>query len=154
MLDNALHFSAFPAKTFDSMFCKSPKTLFLGHFWPKSPNLGRTRIFPKNLALSFFFPYGPLTSCKKSEKSFEPIHRTCVADGRTDVILLNRSAQRVAYQYRLVSYFSHDNISFQSTTSLKLNVRNLSCISILFQYICFKSIRIPFSEFKKMDKMT
>ena len=131
------------------------------YFWVivgLNPQIWAEREFFRKIGLSFFFPYGPLNSCKKSEKSFEPIPRTCVAggrtDGRTDVILLNRSAQRVADQYRLVSYFSHDNISFQNTTSLELNVRNSSCISILFQYICFKSIRIPFSEFKKMDKMT
>ena len=145
MLDNALHFRAFPAKIFDSIFHKSPKTLFLGHFWPKSPNLGRTRIFPKNRAVIFL--------SLRSPKFMQKI-RKIRTDGRTDVILLNRSAQRAADQYRLVSYFSHDNISFQNTTSLELNVRNSSCISILFQYICFKSIRIPFSEFKKMDKMT
>ena len=63
-LDNnkTLRFKTFPAKSNDSIFHKSPKTLFFGHFGPKCPNLGRTRFFPKNRALSLFFPYGPLTS--------------------------------------------------------------------------------------------
>ena len=51
-LDNnkALRFRTFPAKSNDSIFHKSPKTLFLCHFGPKCPNFGRTRIFQKNLA--------------------------------------------------------------------------------------------------------
>ena len=44
------------------------------------------RIFPKNPALSLFYIYDRLTSCKKSEKTNEPILRTSVSrtDGRTD----------------------------------------------------------------------
>ena len=36
-----------------------------GPFWP---NLGKTRISPQNLALSLFYLYGLLTTCKVSEK--------------------------------------------------------------------------------------
>ena len=36
--------------------------LILGKFRHKCPNLGRTRIFPKNRAPLRFCPYGPLTS--------------------------------------------------------------------------------------------
>ena len=36
---------------------------------------GWTRIFFKNRASSLFYPYEPLTSCKKSEKSLEPFRR-------------------------------------------------------------------------------
>ena len=87
-----LHFRLFLAKTNDSIFCKSPKTLFLGLFRPFFPYFGKMRIFPKNRALSLFYVYGPLTSCKKSEKSNERILRKmCYArthgrtDGRTDL---------------------------------------------------------------------
>ena len=41
------------------------------------------RIFPKNRALSLFYVYGPLTSCKKIEKTNEPILRT-LRHGLTD----------------------------------------------------------------------
>ena len=43
----------------------------------------RKRVFFKNLAPSLFFPYHPLTSCKKSEKTNEPILRK-VCDEQTD----------------------------------------------------------------------
>ena len=36
---------------------------------------GQIRIFPKNLIRPLFTAYNPLTSCKKSEKSNEPILR-------------------------------------------------------------------------------
>ena len=76
---NTLQFRSFLGKTNDSIFRKSPKTLFwatlglFGHFLPIFENM---RIFPKNPALSLFYIYGPLTSCKKLEKTNEPILRT------------------------------------------------------------------------------
>ena len=54
---------------------KMGKSPFLGYFGPFWPNLGQTRIFPKNRAPSDMSLYGPLTSCKVSEKSNEPIPR-------------------------------------------------------------------------------
>ena len=84
---NTLHFRSFLAKTNDSILRKSPKTLFLGLFRPLFPIFEKMRIFPKNPALSLFYIYGPLTSCKKSEKTNEPIPRTlryARTDGRTD----------------------------------------------------------------------
>ena len=61
-------------------FCaKVQKTYFwtfLGHFGPFFPNFGKMRVFPKNRALSLFYIYDPLTSCKKIEKTNEPILRT------------------------------------------------------------------------------
>ena len=48
---------------------------FLGHFGHFLPNLGQTRIFPKNRVPSLLCPYGPLTSCTKSEKTNEPFPR-------------------------------------------------------------------------------
>ena len=78
-----LHFRSFLEKTNDSILRKSPKTLFLGLFRPFSPIFQKMRIFPKNPALSLFYIYGPLTSCKISEKTNEPIPRK-VRYGRTD----------------------------------------------------------------------
>ena len=43
---------------------------------PFLPQNSRTRIFFENRAPSLFCIYGPLTSCKKSEKSLEPISVT------------------------------------------------------------------------------
>ena len=43
---------------------------------PFLPQNSRTRIFFQNRAPSLFCIYGPLTSCKKSEKSLEPISVT------------------------------------------------------------------------------
>ena len=45
------------------------------YFRPFLPQRPKIRIFPKNRAPSVFIIYGPLTSCKKSEKSNEPILR-------------------------------------------------------------------------------
>ena len=50
----------------------SPFSPFLGQFSP-----------PKNLALSRTSPHGPLTPCRVSEKTNEPIPRK-VPDGRAE----------------------------------------------------------------------
>ena len=68
-------FKVIPVKTNDSIFQKSRKTLILGHFGPFLPKFGQMRFFLKNRALSVFITYCPLTSCKKSEKTNEPILR-------------------------------------------------------------------------------
>ena len=78
-----LHFRSFLAKNNDSILRKSPKTLFLGLFRPFSPIFQKMRIFLKNPALSLLCLYGPLTSCKISEKTDEPIMRK-VCYRRTD----------------------------------------------------------------------
>ena len=70
-----LHFRPFLAKTNDSILRKSPKTLFWGFFGPFFPIFQKMRIFLKNRALSLLSIYGPLTSCKISEKTNEPIPR-------------------------------------------------------------------------------
>ena len=82
--DNHLFFTFVPflAKTNDSILKKSPKSPFLGyfrHFWAK---MTKMRIFPKNRAPSLFLLYWPLTSCKKPEKTNDPILRTLI--GQTD----------------------------------------------------------------------
>ena len=61
---NTIHFRSFLAKTNDSILHKSKKKTIFGPFFPKNP------------ALSLFYVYGPLTSCKKIEKTNESILRT------------------------------------------------------------------------------
>ena len=58
--------------------CKNPI------FGPFLAKIGTTRIFLKNRAQSLFNPYWPLTSCKKSEKSYDSIPRKSRTDGRKD----------------------------------------------------------------------
>ena len=57
------HFTKIPDKTKDMIFLKSPKTLFLGHFWPFLVIFAQRGFYPKNLALSHVTIYGPLTPC-------------------------------------------------------------------------------------------
>ena len=69
---NIFRFKPFLVTSNDSIFHKSPKKTILGTFgqiWAKPD------FFPKNRALSLFCVYGPLTSCKISEKTNEPILR-------------------------------------------------------------------------------
>ena len=70
---NTLHFRSLLSKTNDSIFHTSPKSSFLCILVPFFPFLGKMRIFLKNLAPPLLCPYGPGTSYKKSEKSYEPI---------------------------------------------------------------------------------
>ena len=62
------------------------KTRFSVRFWPFGPVSAATRIFEKNPALSLLSPYGPITSCKKSEKTNERFSWKIYVrtDGRTD----------------------------------------------------------------------
>ena len=48
------------------------KNRFLGRFGTVRPKSRKTGFFGKNPTVSLFYPYQPLTSCKKSEKSLEP----------------------------------------------------------------------------------
>ena len=57
------HFTQIPDKNNDVIFLKSPKTMFLGHFWPFLVIFARWGFFPKNPALSHTTIYGPLTPC-------------------------------------------------------------------------------------------
>ena len=50
------HFTQIPDKTNDMIFLKSPKTLFLDHFWPFLPN---GDFFPKNLLCNTQLYMGP-----------------------------------------------------------------------------------------------
>ena len=81
------HFTQSPDKTNDAIFLKSPKTLFLGHFWPFLFIFARWGFFPKNQALLHITIYGPVKPCYVSEKTKEPILRKLTdrwKDGRTD----------------------------------------------------------------------
>ena len=69
------HFTQIPAKTNDVMFFKSPKMLFLGHFWPFLVIFAQWGFFPRNPALSQITLYGLLTPCQVSEKTNELILR-------------------------------------------------------------------------------
>ena len=57
------HFTQIPDKTNGVIFLKSPKNMFLGHFWPFLVIYAWWRFFPKNPALSHITIYGPLTLC-------------------------------------------------------------------------------------------
>ena len=59
---------------------KDPFYPFFAPFWPKK---GQRAFFFKNRFPSLFYIYGPLTSCKKLEKSLEPIPVT-LGYGQTD----------------------------------------------------------------------
>ena len=52
------HFTQIPDKTNDGTFLKSPKTIFLGHFWPFLPNGG---IFQKNPVVTHNYIWAPNT---------------------------------------------------------------------------------------------
>ena len=56
-------FTQIPDKTNDMIFLKSPKTMFLGHFWPFLVIFAQWGFFPKNPALSHTTIYGPLKPC-------------------------------------------------------------------------------------------
>ena len=53
-------------------FRQSPKNLIFDHISAMFAKMG---VFGKNRASSVFSVYGPLTSCKESEKTNEPILR-------------------------------------------------------------------------------
>ena len=58
---------------------------FLGFF----PKKGGRGFFIKNRALSVFYVYCPLTSCKKAKKTLEPFSRTNgLTNGLTNIVRL------------------------------------------------------------------
>ena len=56
------HFTQIPDKTNDMIFLKSPKTMFLGHFWPFLVIFARWGFFPKNLAVTHNYIWAPNTT--------------------------------------------------------------------------------------------
>ena len=94
------HFTQISDKTNDMVFLKSPKTMFLGHFWPFFPDGD----FFQKIRLPHATIYGPLTPChiwtpktpntKFSEKNWANPEKTYgqtegwmerQKDGRTDL---------------------------------------------------------------------
>ena len=64
-----------PKKSLEPFLRKISKCLILGSFGDLFANISKPRSCLKNPALSLFYLYSPLTSCKKSEKSSEPFLR-------------------------------------------------------------------------------
>ena len=71
-----LTFSAILENLLESFFRKVPKTVILAIFWHVWPKSAKMRIFIKNRAVLFFYPYCPPTSCQVSEKSLERFPRS------------------------------------------------------------------------------
>ena len=59
----------------DKVLNKTWKTWFLANFWHFSQNFGKTRFFSENLAPSVSNCHEFLTSCKKSDNSYDSIPR-------------------------------------------------------------------------------
>ena len=70
------HLIQVPDKTNDTIFLKSPKTLFLGQFWPFLVIFAWWGFFQKNPALSNATIYGLLTPCLVLKKTKKPIEKT------------------------------------------------------------------------------
>ena len=92
------HFKQKKYTSMDQIFTKTAKTLFWAHFDHFLPQNGKIGFFPKNRASSLFFIYGPLTSCKKSEKTHEPILRKSITYLLT--YLLTRPISQVPSTHR------------------------------------------------------
>ena len=69
--------------TFPSKSAQSWKTLKNGCFWHCIVIIEWLRFFPGNPAVSLFFPYHPLTLCKKAKRSYAPFSVT-FANTHTD----------------------------------------------------------------------
>ena len=78
------------------------KTSKIPQKWGFSPICDPPRFFFKNRALSFLYPYGALTACKKLEKNNERTLRYLKTDGRTDGPTDGRTDQRTDGQGRLL----------------------------------------------------
>ena len=78
------HLTQIPDKTNDTIFLKSPKILFWGHFWSILVIFAWWGFFPKNPALSHITIYGPPTACWVSEKIMSQFREKLQTDGRMD----------------------------------------------------------------------
>ena len=88
------HFTQIPDKTNHGIFLKSPKTMFLGHFFNHFLSFLPDGDFFQKIRLSHTTILGLLTPCQISQKTNEPIPRKLTdrwkhkqKDGRTDPIL-------------------------------------------------------------------
>ena len=98
---------------FPSKSAQSWKTLKNGCFWHCIVIIEWSRFFPGNPAVSLFFLYHPLTSCKKAKRSYARFSVT-FGDGRTD---------------RLRTYRSLTSTEVENCNVLSngLNFRNFQC---------------------------
>ena len=82
------HFTQIPDKTNDVIFLKSPKTMFLGHFWPFLVIFAWWGFFPKNLAVTHNYIWAPNTMLsfrkKLMSQFWENVRTDGTTDGRTD----------------------------------------------------------------------
>ena len=78
------NFTQIPDKTNDEIFLKSPKAMFLGHFWPFLVIFARWRFFPTDTALPHKTIYGPPTHVKLQKKLISHSRENLRTDGRTD----------------------------------------------------------------------
>ena len=77
------NFTQIPDKTNDEIFLKSPKAMFLGHFWPFLVIFARWRFFPKDTALPHKTIYGPPTHVKFQKKLISQSRENLRTDGQT-----------------------------------------------------------------------
>ena len=108
------HFTQIPDKTNDVIFLKSPKTMFLGHFWsflpdgdffsPKTPSVTHNYIWAPNTILSFKKTNKPIPR-KRTDRRTDGqtlLYRTLPAEARSPVIYL-----LCDFKYCLLMQFLH-----------------------------------------------
>ena len=78
------HFTQIPDKANYVISSKSPKNLFLGHFWPFLVIFARWKFFQENLVLSHITIYGPQHRAKFHKKLISQFWEKLRTDGRTD----------------------------------------------------------------------
>ena len=71
------HLTQIPEKNNGMIFLKSPKTLFLDHFWQFLVIFARCGLFPKNPAVTYNYIWAPnnMLNLKKKQKNNDPIPR-------------------------------------------------------------------------------
>ena len=77
------HFTQIPDKTNDMIFLKSPKTLFLGHFWPFLVIFAWWGFFPKNLAVTHNYIWAPNTMLSFRKKLMSQFRENLWTDEQT-----------------------------------------------------------------------
>ena len=88
------HFTQIPDKTNDIIFLKSPKTMFLGHFWQFSVIIARWGFFPKNPAVTQNYIWAPNTMLSFRKNIWTNPEKTYrQTEGRTDLILQDPSGR-------------------------------------------------------------
>ena len=83
MNHKTFHFTQIPYKANDVIFLKSPKTVFLDHFWPFLVIFARWGFFPKNLAVTHNYIQAPNTMLNCRKKLISQSRENLRTDGRT-----------------------------------------------------------------------